>query len=92
VLRGELVNAATAAELGVFDEVVPDAELLGRAIAVAGELAELPPVTYGLVKQRLRSEHGRPEMLAGAAAAAEAEMPMKFGERLLSITTSGSVM
>lgn len=72
VLRGELVSAATAVELEVFDEVVADADVLGRAIAVAGELAELPPVTYGLVKQRLRSEHGRPEMLAGAAAAAEA--------------------
>jgi len=72
VMRGELVDASTCVELQAFDEVVPDDQVLGRAVEMAAELAELPPVTYGLVKQRLRSEHGRPEMLAGAAAAAEA--------------------
>src|SRR4051812_18359507 len=72
VLRGELVDASTCVELQAFDEVVPDDQVLGRAAEMAAELAELPPVTYGLVKQRLRSEHGRPEMLVGAAAAAAA--------------------
>jgi enoyl-CoA hydratase len=72
VLRGELLDAPTCVDLQVFDEVLPDDAVLARSIAMAAELAELPPVTYGLVKQRLRSEHGRPEMLAGAAATAEA--------------------
>jgi len=72
VLRGELVDASTCIELQLFDEVVPDDAVLGRSIDMAAEMAELPPVTYGLVKQRLRSEHGRPPPLEGAAAAADA--------------------
>ncbi len=72
VLRGELLDASTCVDLQAFDEVVPDDQVVERASAVATELAELPPVTYGLVKQRLRSERGRPENLAGAASAAEA--------------------
>src|SRR4051812_13310342 len=72
VLRGELFDSSAARDLALFDEVVSDGDVVDRAVEVARELAELPPVTYGLVKQRLRSEHGRPETLAGAAAAAEA--------------------
>jgi enoyl-CoA hydratase len=55
VLRGELHDAATMIQLGVFDEMVTDGEVLSRALAVAHELAGHPTKTYELVKRRLRA-------------------------------------
>jgi enoyl-CoA hydratase len=56
VLRGELFDARTMLDLGVFDEIVPDDRVLDRAIDVAAELAELPSQTYGIIKRSLRRE------------------------------------
>jgi enoyl-CoA hydratase/carnithine racemase len=56
VLRGELLYSAAMLELGVFDEVVADDQVLQRALAVAHELAELPPATYEIIKRTLRRE------------------------------------
>jgi len=56
VLRAELFGASAMHELGVFDEIVPDAEVLERAIELAAELAALPRTTFAAVKARLR--HG----------------------------------
>jgi len=69
-LRGELFDSATAVALGLFDEVVPDDRVLPRALEMAAELAALPPVTYSLVKQRLRG--GKRETPTAASAMAEA--------------------
>ena len=55
VLRGELVDATTALDLGLFDETVDDVELLARALEVATDLAALPPATFATVKRRLRA-------------------------------------
>jgi enoyl-CoA hydratase len=54
VLGAELVDAATANALGVFDETVADDAVLDRALEVARNRAELPPATYEAVKHRLR--------------------------------------
>ena len=56
--------------LGLFDEVVPDDRVFPRALEVAAELAALPPVTYSLVKRRLRG--GTRETPTAASAMAEA--------------------
>ena len=56
MLRAELFGASAMHELGVFDEIVPDAEVLERAIELAAELAALPRTTFAAVKARLR--HG----------------------------------
>jgi enoyl-CoA hydratase len=56
VLRGELFDARTMLDLGVFDEIVPDDRVLDRAIDVATEFAELPSWTYGIIKRSLRRE------------------------------------
>jgi enoyl-CoA hydratase len=53
-LRAELVDSSGALTEGVFDEVVDDEEVLGRALEVARELGALPPRTYALTKERLR--------------------------------------
>lgn len=56
VLRGELFDSETALALGVFDEVVPDAAVLPRALEIANELAALPVRTYEVIKHTLRRE------------------------------------
>lgn len=56
VLRADLVNARTAFEAGVFDELAPPAEVIPRAFGVAEELAALPRAAYGKIKHQLRGE------------------------------------
>jgi enoyl-CoA hydratase len=54
VLGGELVDADTALELALVDELAAQADVLARAQAVAHELAALPSSTYRSVKAQLR--------------------------------------
>jgi len=42
-------------ELGAFDEVVPNDEVLDRALAVGRDLAALPSSAYAATKRRLRA-------------------------------------
>jgi Delta3-Delta2-enoyl-CoA isomerase len=62
-LEGKLVSPREALQLGLLHEVVPEAELLARAVARAAALAALPPAGVRMVKASLRR---------GAAAAARA--------------------
>lgn len=55
VLRADLVDAADLRELGAFDEVVPNYEVLDRALVVARELGALPSSAYAAAKRRLRA-------------------------------------
>jgi enoyl-CoA hydratase len=55
VLGNRLLNATSCVELGVFDEAVEGREVLDRAVAVAGELAELPADVYSRTKAELRA-------------------------------------
>jgi 2-(1,2-epoxy-1,2-dihydrophenyl)acetyl-CoA isomerase len=52
-IRNTVLTAAQARELGLVSEVVPDAELGGRAGAVAAELAAGPTQAFGGVKRLL---------------------------------------
>lgn len=66
-LRGELFDSATAVALDIFDEVVPDGDVLDRSLAVAAEFAELPPKTFEAVKARLRADpHASRGMFGGS--------------------------
>jgi enoyl-CoA hydratase len=68
-LEGTLVPARRALELGLVDEVVPEAEVLPRALEHAAGLAALPPAGVRQVKAlarrgtaaRIRAESG-PEL------------------------------
>lgn len=56
VLTGRLVGPEEAQAIGLVDEVVPGAELLDRAFAIAGEFAAVPVETWALTKRCLRQE------------------------------------
>ena len=51
---GEPVRGEEALRIGLADEVCDDAEVMARAVALAGELALLPAEAFGRMKQRLQ--------------------------------------
>jgi enoyl-CoA hydratase len=51
---GELIGAAEAHRIGLVDEVVPAGQLMERAKALAGAIAEKSPVTLQLIKEAVR--------------------------------------
>jgi len=53
LMRKRIVSAEEALELGLVHEVVPDAQLLARALELARELAEGPQVAMRLLKRSL---------------------------------------
>jgi 2-(1,2-epoxy-1,2-dihydrophenyl)acetyl-CoA isomerase len=53
LMRKRIVSAAEAHSLGLVHEVVPDAQLLTRALELARELAEGPQVAMRLLKRSL---------------------------------------
>jgi enoyl-CoA hydratase/carnithine racemase len=54
-LSGGLVSGERAHAIGLVDHVVPEAEVLPKAIAIAEELLKVPPVAMRLTKERLRA-------------------------------------
>lgn len=56
VYEGRLLTPGEAVGAGLIDEVVPPAELLDRACAVAAQLAEIPRDSFALTKRHLRQE------------------------------------
>ena len=59
-LRGHVFNAQRAYELGLVNHVVPAAEVHSTAMAIADELAALPPVHVQTTKQQLLMARPRP--------------------------------
>src|SRR6266404_558717 len=53
-LEGRLVSPREALQLGLLHEVVPEADLLSRALERATTLAALPPAGLRMVKESLR--------------------------------------
>lgn len=51
LLTGEIVDGRQALEMGLASEVVPDAEVLGRALSLAKRIADLPPIAVELCKE-----------------------------------------
>lgn len=51
VMTGDLFDAATLAEWGFFDALVPDGEQDAAALAMAGRYAMLPPVAVQMIKR-----------------------------------------
>ncbi len=56
VLRAELLEAPAALAAGLFDELAAPAEVIPRALAVAGDLASFPRGAYSTIKRQLRGE------------------------------------
>jgi 2-(1,2-epoxy-1,2-dihydrophenyl)acetyl-CoA isomerase len=55
MMTGEVVSAARALKMGMINSVVPDDELLPRALAMAEQLAEAPTAAIGRIKQLLEA-------------------------------------
>lgn len=53
LMTGDFVTARRAAEIGMINRVVPDAELMNEAYALAARLAAGPTVALGRIKQLL---------------------------------------
>ena len=51
VLTGDIFGAKEASDMNLVSEVVPDAEVEKRAIAMAAQIAELPPLAIQLAKE-----------------------------------------
>ncbi|MGH7588247.1 MAG: enoyl-CoA hydratase/isomerase family protein [Gemmatimonadota bacterium] len=55
VLTGEIVDAVSAYEIGLLDEIVPAVELRERTLEIARSMAEKSPVTLVIAKRALRA-------------------------------------
>jgi enoyl-CoA hydratase/carnithine racemase len=55
LLRKRIVGADEALRLGIADEVVDDDDLMARALALAGELAAIPPTSARLLKRAVHN-------------------------------------
>jgi 2-(1,2-epoxy-1,2-dihydrophenyl)acetyl-CoA isomerase len=55
MMTGEVVLAGKALEMGMINAVVPDEELLPRALAMAEKLAQAPTVALGRIKELLEA-------------------------------------
>jgi enoyl-CoA hydratase len=55
ILTGEPIDAAEALRVGLVQEVVPRAELLGRAHAIAARIARKSPVALAAAKEATRA-------------------------------------
>jgi enoyl-CoA hydratase len=55
MMLADLVDAAEAQRLGVFDEVVPRSAVLERALSTAKDLASLPAAGFASLKGELRA-------------------------------------
>jgi enoyl-CoA hydratase/carnithine racemase len=78
LLLGQPFDAEKALAAGIVTAVVPEGELLGRARAVAGQLAALPPSALRLTKELMKGAHAR------AVADRMSEEGRLFAERLAS--------
>ncbi len=55
MMTGDVVTAARALEMGMINAVVPDDELLARALAMAERLAQAPTAAIGRIKELLEA-------------------------------------
>lgn len=56
LMTGDFISAARAAEIGLYNHVVPDEELEERAVALAAQLAKGPGMGLAITKRMLNAE------------------------------------
>lgn len=54
--RGVMLDSVAALEAGLVDEIVPQADVLSRAVALATELTALPPNAYRRTRELVRAD------------------------------------
>jgi enoyl-CoA hydratase len=82
-LTGEFMDARRALEMGLFNKVVPAAEVRQEAIALAGKIAANAPLSVAMTKKLMRERRwGTPEETAAVFRSADAmEGAVAFAER-----------
>lgn len=55
MMTGDIIPAERALEIGMINAVVPDAELMDRALAMAEKLAQAPTAAMGKIKELLEA-------------------------------------
>ena len=58
ILTGRIIDAAEAERIGLVNQVVPAAELMTAARAMAERIAALPPIALALAKDAIRQVEG----------------------------------
>jgi len=53
-LTGELISGQVAYEIGILNHLVPRAEVMNKALALAADMSKLAPTAMRLTKQRFR--------------------------------------
>jgi enoyl-CoA hydratase/carnithine racemase len=53
VLTGDIFGAKEAFDMNLVSEIVPDADVEKRAVAMAAQIAELPPIAIQLAKESI---------------------------------------
>ena len=74
ILAGDPFGAREAFDMGLVSEVVPDAEVERRAVALAVQIAELPPLAIQLAKEAVLAGMEAPLSAALALEAKSAQM------------------
>jgi enoyl-CoA hydratase/carnithine racemase len=74
ILAGDPFGAREAFDMGLVSEVVPDAEVEERAIALAKQISELPPLAIQLAKEAVLAGMEAPLATALALEAKSAQM------------------
>jgi methylglutaconyl-CoA hydratase len=72
LLTGEPISAAEAERWGMVNQVVPIAECLDVAVALARSLAEVGPIAVATTKKQIDEASRRPRDLRGSAAVSAA--------------------
>ncbi|MDF1586043.1 enoyl-CoA hydratase [Marinimicrococcus flavescens] len=60
LLTGDMVPAREALEMGLVSEVVEDAEVLNRALELAGKIAGMPPIAVMQIKETVLAGEDAP--------------------------------
>ena len=76
---GDLIPAKEAFDMGLVSEVVPDAEVEKRAVAMAQQLAELPPLALQHAKESVLAAEETP--LSGGLAFETKAIQILFASR-----------
>ena len=79
LLLGDEIDAAAAEKIGMANWVVPDEQLMPRALSLAGRLAEGPTFALAMTKRMIENEWNL-DLMAATEAEAQAQALLMMGE------------
>jgi enoyl-CoA hydratase/carnithine racemase len=79
LLLGDEIDAAAAEKIGLANWVVPDEQLMPRALSLAERLAEGPAFALAMTKRMIENEWNL-DLIAATEAEAQAQALLMMGE------------